>query len=126
MPGTRAAPHHFPRRNRVLAVLTPTTVVVEAGRRSGSLITVDHALDLGREGWVVPGPIDTATCDRSNRLLVDGACPLTNIDEFVLEAVGGVDTRAELPVPRALAALTTMELHGRVERVAGMRFRRAA
>jgi DNA processing protein len=158
MPGTRAAPHHFPRRNRVLAVLTPTTVVVEAGRRSGSLITVDHALDLGREGWVVPGPIDTATCDRSNRLLVDGACPLTNIDEFVLEAVGGVDTRAELsrgpgsgpeplvwaalgeetfmvnelatraglPVPRALAALTTMELHGRVGRVAGMRFRRAA
>ncbi len=87
VPGTAAAPHHFPRRNRILAALAATTVVVEAGRRSGSLITVDHALDLGKDVWAVPGPIDGRACAGSNRLLVDGARPLVSIDDFV-ERVG--------------------------------------
>lgn len=188
-PGTRAAPHHFPRRNRILAALARTVVVVEAGVRSGSLITVDHALDLGREVWAVPGPIDAPTCRGSNRLLVDGARPLVSIDDFVSVVAGrgrrrGVASRAEggdapaggadarwttpgpddaqmglfdddtpgrslerrilealregavgadelasrldAPVGTVLALLTTLELHGEVERLAGMRFRRAA
>jgi DNA processing protein len=174
LPGTSAAPHHFPRRNRILAALASVTVVVEAGRRSGSLITVDHALDLGRDIWAVPGPIDTSVCAGSNRLLVDGATPLISIDAFVAgvagptanvsarravgvsvpgDLPGGVgdsaratdlearvlsalsedalladelSARFALPVHETLALLTTLELHGEVVRLPGMRYRRAA
>lgn len=85
LPGTPALPHHFPRRNRILAALGRTTVVVEAGARSGSLITVDHALDLGRDVWAVPGPIERSACAGSNRLLADGARPLLSLEHFVSE-----------------------------------------
>lgn len=158
-PGLRAAPHNFPRRNRVLAALSPTTVVVEAGRRSGALITVDHALDLGHDVWAVPGPIDSSNSLGSNRLLGEGARALVAIDDFVTDVCGaevdrpaGAHTHehsepasrilaaladdtllvdelasiAGLPAATALAVLTTMELHGEVERMPGMRFRRAA
>jgi len=89
LPSTRAAPHHFPRRNRILAALGDAVVVVEAGRRSGSLITVDHALDLGLDVWAVPGPIDSPACEGSNRLLVDGARPLVSVDDFADGVVRG-------------------------------------
>jgi DNA processing protein len=170
-PGTGAAPHHFPRRNRILAALSASTVVVEAGARSGALITVDHALDLGRDVWSVPGPIDHSACVGSNRLLAEGARPLVSIEHFVATALdapaGGAEPvpgppicsasspgappreallqarvlaavtreprfvddvagRAEIPVETALALLTTLELFGEVERLPGMRFRRAA
>ena len=88
LPGTPPLPHHFPRRNRIMAALSESVVVVEAGARSGALITVEHALDLGRDVWAVPGPIDTRACDGSNRLLADGALPLVAIERFV-ESVGG-------------------------------------
>ena len=96
-PGTGAAPHHFPRRNRVLAALgSDAVVVVEAGARSGSLITVDHALDLGREVWAVPGPIDGPACAGSNALIADGARPLVSIEGFVVDVVGaGEEARDE-------------------------------
>ncbi len=89
LPGTPALRHHFPRRNRILAALARAVVVVEAGARSGALITVEHALDLGLDVWVVPGPIDEATCTGSNALLADGAHPLVSIDRFLAEALGG-------------------------------------
>lgn len=88
LPGTPPLPHHFPRRNRIMAALSESVVVVEAGPRSGALITVEHALDLGRDVWAVPGPIDTRACDGSNRLLADGALPLVSIERFVDEVVG--------------------------------------
>jgi DNA processing protein len=97
LPGTPALPHHFPRRNRILAALGMAVVVVEAGMRSGSLITVDHALDLGIDVWAVPGPIDASGCAGSNRLLAEGARPLVSIDDFVREVAGSPpDVR---PVP---------------------------
>lgn len=69
-----------------MAALARTVVVVEAGHRSGALITVEHALDLGRDVWSVPGPIDTPSCAGSNQLLADGACPLVSVDRFVSRA----------------------------------------
>ena len=72
-PGTRAEPHHFPRRNRIIAALASDVVIVEASRRSGALITAEFALDLGREVHAVPGPIDRATSEGTNRLIADGA-----------------------------------------------------
>ncbi len=98
LPGTPPLPHHFPRRNRVMAALARAIVVVEAGRRSGALITVEHALDLGRDVWAVPGPIDTPSCDGSNQLLAEGAVPLVSIRRFLREAGAGEDTvQARLP-----------------------------
>lgn len=72
-PGVGAAPHHFPRRNRIIAALATDVVIVEASRRSGALITADIALDLGREVHAVPGPIDRPTSQGTNRLIADGA-----------------------------------------------------
>ena len=83
LPGTPALPHHFPRRNRLLAGLGHTVVVVEAAKRSGSLITVEHALDLGLDVYAVPGPIEEPNCEGSNALLGDGALPLLSIQDFV-------------------------------------------
>lgn len=72
-PGTPARPHHFPRRNRVMAALARAVVVVEGAARSGALITVDHALDLGREVLALPGPVDRGRSEASNALIRDGA-----------------------------------------------------
>jgi DNA processing protein len=156
LPGTPALPHHFPRRNRILAALSSATVVVEAGARSGSLITVDHALDLGRDVWVVPGPIERSPHAGSNRLLLEGARPLLSISDFVEHVApgrgaavtadvvsrpearvlgalagdtleaGALASRLGVEVREVLALLTAMEVGGSVKRVAGMRFRRVA
>ena len=82
LPGAPAARHHFPRRNRVIAALTSAVVVVEAGRRSGALITVDHALDLGRSVYAVPGPLDRPQSDGTNALIRDGAGVVTSVEEL--------------------------------------------
>lgn len=149
-PGTPPMPHHFPRRNRILAALAAAVVVVEAGARSGALITVDHALDLGIDVWVVPGPIELAACAGSNRLLAEGARPLLSIDDFVTEIAGasrpsrarptgeagrvlsalggepmGVDQlagRVGLGTAEVLTLLTMLEVEGSVRRLPGMRF----
>jgi len=80
-PGTRAAAHHFPARNRVIAALSEEIVVVEATDRSGALITAGVGLDLGREIHAVPGPIDRPTSAGTNRLIADGAVPLIHLDD---------------------------------------------
>jgi DNA processing protein len=72
-PGTPPLPHHFPRRNRLIAALSGALVVVEAPHRSGAQNTVTHALDLGLEVGAVPGAIDRPSCAGSNRLLREGA-----------------------------------------------------
>ena len=79
-PGTRAEPHNFPRRNRIIAALATDVVIVEASVRSGALITADHALELGREVHAVPGPIDRATSRGTNRLIEQGAAIVLDTD----------------------------------------------
>lgn len=92
-PGTRAEPHHFPRRNRIIAALASDVVIVEASRRSGALITAEFALDLGREVHAVPGPIDRATSEGTNRLIADGAA-------IVIDTELGEDAAAAISLPR--------------------------
>ena len=62
----------LPRRSRIIAALGRLTIVVEAGERSGALITADHALDLGRDVGAVPGR-STHRSTLANGLLKNGA-----------------------------------------------------
>lgn len=81
-PGTPPLAHLFPRRNRLISALSRVVVVVEARHRSGSLVTARHALDQGIPVMAVPGPIDRATSEGSNRLLRDGAHPLLDPEDL--------------------------------------------
>jgi DNA processing protein len=87
-PGTQPQARHFPRRNRLIAGLALGVVVVEAARRSGSLITARIAQDLGREVFAVPGsPLDPRTRG-GNDLLREGAV-LTETARDVLDNLSG-------------------------------------
>jgi len=72
-PDVRPRPASFPRRNRIIAGLADATVVVEAGERSGALITASWAMEQGRAVFVVPGPLDRAQAVGCNRLLREHA-----------------------------------------------------
>jgi DNA processing protein len=144
-PGERASPGSFPRRNRLIAALSQVTIVVEAGHRSGALITAAHALELGRTVAAVPGPIDSSQSAGTNELLRDGAVVIATVaDALALLGLGGprkpadyegtpeerrvwealaagpldldaLTARAALPVRACLGAVTALELAGVIE-----------
>jgi len=93
-PGVEPAPWRFPARNRIIAGLAAVTLVVEARERSGALITADFALEEGREVFAVPGEITSSLATGTNRLLRQGAAPLTEVGD-VLSALGLEPKRAE-------------------------------
>ena len=72
-PGTRPEGWHFPERNRIMSGLSLATVVVEADRDSGALITARAALEQGRDVFAVPGPIHAPQSRGCNELIRDGA-----------------------------------------------------
>ena len=76
---------HFPMRNRIISGLSKALVVTEAAERSGTLITTEHALDNGKDVFVVPGPIDSEQSKGTNLLLKDGAIPIWNGYQIVEE-----------------------------------------
>jgi len=76
-PGVEPAPWRFPARNRIIAGLCRSTVVVEARERSGALITADFALEEGRDVLAVPGEITSSLSAGTNALLRLGATPVT-------------------------------------------------
>lgn len=84
-PGTPPLPGYFPARNRIIAGLALGVVVVEAGERSGALITAGLAGDLGREVFAVPGRITSETSRGSNGLLRDGATLVRDWIDIVQE-----------------------------------------
>jgi DNA processing protein len=82
-PGVAPTRWRFLQRNRLIAALTPTTVVVEAGIRSGSIRTANNALELDRELLAVPGSIFSNTSLGTNGLIADNkAAPLCDLREF--------------------------------------------
>ena len=83
-PGEKVYPKtSFLARNRLIAGLSDAVVVVEAAERSGSLNTAMHALDQGKELFVVPGDITRPMSAGCNKLLKQGANPYTDVDDLL-------------------------------------------
>ncbi len=95
-PGTPAESRRFPPRNRIISGLCDVLIVVEARAKSGTLITVDMAIDQGRTVMVVPGRLTDSLSAGCLGLLYHGALPVTGI-ESVLEQLGiqGSDPRSD-------------------------------
>ena len=74
---------NFPNRNRLISGLAEAVIVVEAGERSGSLITADFALEQGKEVYAVPGNITSPTSVGTNQLICDGAVPVVSLKGFI-------------------------------------------
>lgn len=87
-PGRRGYPGYFPRRNRIISGLSLGVLVVEAARKSGSLITVATALEQGRDVFAVPGSIDRPEYEGSNQLIRSGATLCTDPVEICQEYAG--------------------------------------
>jgi len=88
--GTPAYPGNFPRRNRIVTGLSQAVVVVEAGLRSGSLVSARLALSQGREVMAVPGPVTQANSRGCHQLIRDGAV-LVESTEDVLRGLGRLE-----------------------------------
>lgn len=110
---------HFPRRNRLVSGLSAGVVVVQAARRSGSLITARLAGEQGREVFAVPGfPLDPRH-QGCNQLLREGAV-LTEGAGDVLAVLGGAELRESWPVPAFPSQPPAPETPGDVEALAAL------
>jgi DNA processing protein len=112
-PGTRPLRQFFPMRNRLISGLCVGVVVVEARERSGSLITAAHAADQGIDVFAVPGPIGAPTSTGPNRLIRDGAIPVTEASD-IIAALGlrasppAADPGGDRATPEARAILAAL------------------
>lgn len=144
-PGATAHQGAFPKRNRIIAALSPVTIVIEAGFKSGALNTASQALDLGRVVAAVPGPIDSEQSQGSNQLLRDGAIMIASADDALallgvsaakarhvpslpeneqrvwaaldkgFLEIDALATRSVLSMPECLAAITSLEIMGLID-----------
>lgn len=82
-PGTAPRSVHFPQRNRIISGLSDLVVVVEARRKSGSLITAEYAADQGRPVMAIPGRIEDELSEGCNELISQGAGMILSVDSFL-------------------------------------------
>lgn len=141
-PGTQARRWHFVARNRLIAALSALVVVVQAGKKSGALLTAEFANELGKVVMAFPGAAEDPAYEGCLALLKDGA-GLARGAADVLQELGCDPAAAQLEIPlglqrplspaeiarmqgmelgRVLAELAQLELDGRIERVEGGRY----
>ncbi|NLM03838.1 MAG: DNA-protecting protein DprA [Clostridiales bacterium] len=84
-PGVEPLKHHFPARNRIISGLSDGVIVIEAGERSGTLITVQHALDQGKDIYSLPGNINSSQSKGTNKLIREGAKILLSVEDIIEE-----------------------------------------
>jgi len=82
-PGTPGLSYYFPQRNRIVSGLSRALVIIEAGEKSGALITARLALDQNREVFALPGPITSETSRGTNSLLREGASPALSAEQII-------------------------------------------
>lgn len=101
--GTRPDANNFPPRNRIISGLSRGVVVVEAGERSGALITAKFAAEQGRDVFAVPGSILHPGSAGCNGLIQQGATPLLSVDD-ILEQLNMVHLQERMDARRTVAA----------------------
>ncbi len=85
IPGTKPDAVNFPKRNRIISGLSKGVLVIEAGKKSGAIITALNALDQNREVFALPGQTDSAKSVGTNRLIQEGARLVTKVDDILSE-----------------------------------------
>lgn len=125
-PGTPPVQRNFPARNRIVAGLCGATVVVEGAKRSGSLISAEHAMEFGRDVYAVPGAVSNPLAEVPLQLIRDGATMIRGAEDLLQDL--GLELVAEAVVEqleiseeerRALAELTGPVLPDRVAAALG-------
>ena len=86
--GCKPEKYHFPERNRIISGLSDGVLVIEAKKKSGTMITVDFALEQGREVYAIPGNISSESSCGTNELIKEGAIPVTNVNDIILNHYG--------------------------------------
>ncbi len=109
-PHSQPLAYHFPFRNRIVSGLSQGVLLVEAREKSGTLITVGHALAQGREVFALPGPVDSPGSMVPHRFLREGA-RLATCAHDILEDMGWNKQAEQLtmPLPRSLPDLTNIQ-----------------
>jgi len=115
-PGERPSAGSFQRRNRLISGLARVTLIVEAAKTSGALLTAQYALDQGREVLAVPGPITSPVSAGANRLIRDGAAPLLELDDLlryyaeIAPATGPSSSWSAAPAPLERRLLNALQI----------------
>jgi len=108
-PKMKSELYTFPQRNRLMAGISRATLVIEAAEKSGTLITARMALDYNRDVLVVPGSVFSSTSTGTNKLIRQGATPITSSNEL-LEALGFETEKEELTEKEKYADCGTDEM----------------